>query len=60
MQKKTLDRLLSHGVKHGASDLHFLVGNRPSYRIDGTLRPVKCDPLSPADTRHIGEHLLGA
>jgi twitching motility protein PilT len=59
MQKKTFDRLLTHGVKLGASDLHFLVGNRPSYRIDGTLRPVKCDPLSAADTQRIGEHLLG-
>ena len=59
MQRKTLDRLLAHGVRHGASDLHFLVGDRPSYRIDGTLRPVKCDPLTAADTRHIADHLLG-
>jgi len=59
MQKKVMDRLLFHGVKNGASDLHFLVGDRPAYRIDGTLRPVKSDPLSSADTRTICENLLG-
>lgn len=59
MQKAMLDKLLTHGVQHGASDLHFLVGDRPSYRIDGSLRPVKCNALGSADTRRICEHLLG-
>jgi len=59
MQKKVMDRFLAHGVKTGASDLHFLVGDRPSYRIDGSLRPVKHEALTPADTRRICEHLLG-
>ena len=59
MNKKTLDKLLTHGVKHGASDLHFLVGDTPSYRINGRLRPVKCDPLTPQDTLKIATHLLG-
>ena len=59
MQKKTLDRLLTYGVKNGASDLHFLVGDRPSFRVDGTLRHVKSDSLGPTDTRHVCEILLG-
>jgi twitching motility protein PilT len=59
MQKTTLDRLLAHGVKNGASDLHFLVGDRPSFRVDGTLRHVKADPLGAADTRRVCESLLG-
>ena len=59
MQKKLLEKLLAHGVKLGASDLHFLVGDAPSYRIDGTLRPVKCKPLGAGDARRICEHLLG-
>ncbi|MGH0029936.1 MAG: type IV pilus twitching motility protein PilT [Myxococcota bacterium] len=58
MQKRVMDRFLAHGVKTGASDLHFLVGDRPSYRIDGKLRPVKYEPLSPADTRQICENLV--
>ena len=54
-----MDRVLRHGVKTGASDLHFLVGNRPSYRINGSLRPVKYETLGPADTQQICENLLG-
>jgi len=54
-----MDRFLAHGVKTGASDLHFLVGDKPSYRIDGSLHPVKYEPLSPADTEQICENLLG-
>ncbi len=54
-----MDQFLAHGVKTGASDLHFLVGDRPAYRIDGSLRPVKYAPLSPADTRQICGNLLG-
>ena len=59
VQKKTLDRLLAYGVKNGASDLHFLIGDRPSFRVNGTLRHVKSDPLGAADTRSICEILLG-
>ena len=59
MHKKVLEKLLSHGVRLGASDLHFLVGDRPAYRIDGRLRPVKYKPLGAADGRRICELLLG-
>ena len=59
MQKKKLDRLLAYGVKNGASDLHFLIGDRPSFRVNGTLCHVKSDPLGAADTRSICEILLG-
>jgi twitching motility protein PilT len=60
MDKTQLDRLLTHGVQHGASDIHFKVGDRPAYRIDGTLRPVNTDLLKPADTQTICAHLLMA
>jgi twitching motility protein PilT len=59
MKKKVMDRFLAHGVKTGASDLHFLVGDGPAYRIDGSLRPVKHAPLTPADTLQICMNLLG-
>lgn len=58
MQKERMDALLAHGVQHGASDIHFKAGDRPAYRIDGTLRPVKCDRLMPADTEAICANLL--
>jgi twitching motility protein PilT len=54
-----MDQFLAHGVKTGASDLHFLVGDRPSYRIDGSLRPVKYEHLTPAGTHRICENLMG-
>ena len=54
-----MDRLLEHAVKTGASDIHFLVGNRPSFRIDGTLRPLKHAGLDPADTSQVVLNLLG-
>jgi twitching motility protein PilT len=59
VEKALLDRLLTHGVKNGASDLHFRVGDRPSYRINGVLRPVKADTLTPASTRRICAVLMG-
>ena len=54
-----LDTLLAAGVKGGASDLHFKVGDRPAFRIDGNLVSVKYDPLSADDTLSICKHLLG-
>jgi len=60
MKKTVMDKLLAHAVKSGASDIHFLVGNQPSFRIDGVLRSLKYKALDPADTRQIGLNLLGA
>ncbi|NNE43238.1 MAG: PilT/PilU family type 4a pilus ATPase [Gemmatimonadetes bacterium] len=58
MEKAQMDALLAHGVKNGASDIHFKVGDRPAYRIDGQLRPVNCDPLMPPDTFAVCSTLL--
>jgi twitching motility protein PilT len=58
MQKEQMDALLGHGVQLGASDIHFKAGDRPAYRINGQLRPVKCDRLMPADTQAICASLL--
>ena len=59
MQKQVLDQLLAHGVKNGASDLHFRVGDQPAYRINGSLRAVKMDPLKTTDTEQICLLLMG-
>ena len=59
MEQRVMDQLLTHGVRSGASDIHFKVGDRPAYRIDGVLRPVKYDTLSPTHTRAIATQLIG-
>ncbi len=59
MDKAHLDKLLGHGVKNGASDLHFRVGTPPAYRIDGVLRNIKHPPLSVENTNEIARLLLG-
>ena len=59
MEKRMMDKLLSHGVNNGASDTHFKVGDPPAYRIDGVLKSVKHAALSPSDTKAIASHLLG-
>ena len=41
MDIEYLNKLLSAGVKHGASDIHLKVGRSPMYRIDGRLREMK-------------------
>lgn len=37
LSKEYIDRLLSAGVKHKASDLHLTVGIKPTFRINGQL-----------------------
>jgi len=46
----TLEALLKQIVKYKASDLHIVVGTPPQLRIDGTLQPLKLDPLEPDDS----------
>ncbi len=43
----TLRRLLWTSVQNNASDLHVQAGSPPMLRIDGRVRYVNCDPLSP-------------
>ena len=42
-----LSELLAFSVKNGASDIHISSGLPPLIRIDGDIRRVKVDPLSP-------------
>ncbi|MDP8219472.1 MAG: type IV pilus twitching motility protein PilT [Candidatus Theseobacter exili] len=45
-----ITELLQLVVYENASDLHLTVGTSPHLRIDGALRPLKTDPLTPEDT----------
>jgi twitching motility protein PilT len=58
MTPEQLHMLLSAGVQHGASDIHFRVGDPPTYRVNGTLVPLKFERLKPADTLAICGHLV--
>ena len=46
----TLQKILSHAVKHGASDIHLTVGSPPACRTDGQIRFIGENKLVPADT----------
>ena len=48
-----LHQLLKIMVDKGASDLHIAVGSPPQLRIDGSLVPLKTNPLTAADTRQL-------
>ena len=44
------EEILTYAVKNGASDVHLTVGSPPAVRIDGSIRFLKSDPLTPNDT----------
>lgn len=45
----TLDKILAYAVKHGASDIHITVGSPPAIRVDGSIRFVGDNHLTPDD-----------
>jgi len=49
----TLQQLLKAMVEQGASDLHIATGAPPQLRIDGTLVPLRLNPLSPVETKQL-------
>jgi twitching motility protein PilT len=48
-----LHHLLKAMIEKGASDVHVTTGTPPQLRIDGSLVPLKMDPLTPADTKRL-------
>lgn len=53
-----LHQLLKAMIEKGASDLHITTGSAPQLRIDGSLVPLKMEPLSPAETKRICYSIL--
>jgi twitching motility protein PilT len=45
-----LQKLLAYAVRHGASDIHLTVGSPPALRIDGEIKFLDAEPLTPRDT----------
>src|SRR5213594_4567392 len=53
MKKHDLIDLLVLAVEKGASDLHLTAGAPPMMRLDGVIKPLTEEPLSPEDTRRL-------
>jgi len=53
-----LHQLLKAMIDKGASDLHITTGSPPQLRIDGSLVPLKTDPLTPPDTKRLCYSIL--
>ena len=49
MAEYTIDSLLKKTVELGASDLHFICGEVPSFRIDGKILKSKLPPVTQED-----------
>ena len=56
----TLQKILSYAVKNGASDVHLTVGSPPAVRIDGEIRFVATEALTPPDTVSFLDEMLDA
>ena len=52
-----LNEILKAAVQHGASDVHIVPWRPPYLRIDGKMRALSVDPLSPDETKSL---ILGA
>jgi twitching motility protein PilT len=53
VERKTIDMLLSSGVKYGASDIHFRPGQPPMYRVNGKMLLMKYEKIMPAQTESL-------
>lgn len=54
----TLKQILSYAVKNGASDVHFTVGSPPAVRVDGKIRFVEAEALTPSDTHEFASEIM--
>lgn len=52
MNDYTINSLLKKASELGASDLHFIVGEVPSFRIDGKIIKSKLPPVTEEDMMH--------
>ncbi|NIA12855.1 MAG: PilT/PilU family type 4a pilus ATPase [Nitrospiraceae bacterium] len=53
-----LQDVMTYAVKNGASDVHLTVGSPPAVRVDGTIRFLKGEDLSPKDTFGFIEEIM--
>ncbi len=58
MDFPTFNKLLSYGVQNGASDIHFRPGDPPTFRVNGSLRPIKGEKLTAAQTKQLALNVI--
>ena len=51
--KVNLHQLLKTMIEKGASDMHITTGTPPLLRIDGSIVPLKVQPLGPVETKQL-------
>jgi twitching motility protein PilT len=56
--KVNLHQLLKAMIEKGASDMHITTGSPPLLRIDGSIVPLKLNPLSPIDSKQLCYSIL--
>lgn len=54
----TLNKILSYAVKNGASDIHLTVASPPAVRIDGKIRFLETEALTPSDTLEFATEIM--
>ncbi|MGA1846904.1 type IV pilus twitching motility protein PilT [Deferribacter abyssi] len=54
----SLQDLLQNMIKLNASDLHLTVGTQPVYRINGELKKIEGEPLTPSMTKQMCYSIL--
>jgi twitching motility protein PilT len=54
----TLKQMLEEMLSTKASDLHIRIGVKPSLRIDGALRPLEDEPITPQRMEEIMSQIL--
>jgi twitching motility protein PilT len=54
----TLKQMLEEMLSTKASDLHLRVGVKPTIRVDGVLRPISDDPVTPQNMEEIMNQIL--
>lgn len=52
-EKLSLDQLINTAIQQGSSDLHLIVGTPPVFRVASGLRPLRCEPLGPHDSKRL-------
>jgi twitching motility protein PilT len=54
----TLKQMLEEVLSTKASDLHLRVGVKPTIRVDGVLRPISDEPVTPQNMEEIMNQIL--
>ena len=58
MSQVRIHEMLNFAVQHKASDIHLAAGEVPSVRIDGDVRRLDLDALSPDDARRMAYSIM--